>query len=339
MSKRLLTLILLCFPFLVIAASSQNYDLSQESLGFVEFDGGSLNFDFKSSLGSVGVGQSTSGNYIIDQGRVWSITTTPVVPPGGGGGGGGGGSNNVDTGIIFSGWAYPSSEVRLLKDGQIIASTVAGPDAQFSIEAVDLNSGNHTFVVMGIDSVGITSQQYSFPITLTNGVTATISGVFLAPTLGVDKKQVRQGDNIGIFGRTIPEGDVVIGVASEVETFRTVPSDGNGAFFYAMDTSFLEIGDHETRAKSAKDGIISEFGRTVHFVVDNENILNDTVGCAQKGDLNNDCRVNLIDFSIAGFWYNKQLTGTITNRETLQLNGDSTINLVDLSIMAFHWTG
>ena len=53
------------------------------------------------------------------------------------------------------------------------------------------------------------------------------------------------------------------------------------------------------------------------------------------GDLNCDGRVNIIDFSIMAYWYNKKTTPPTK----IDLNGDGKITLIDFSIMAFYWTG
>ena len=58
-----------------------------------------------------------------------------------------------------------------------------------------------------------------------------------------------------------------------------------------------------------------------------------------KGDLNGDCRVNLVDFSIAAYWYTRTLSSDFALKEQEQLNGDSKISLIDFSIMAYYWTG
>jgi hypothetical protein len=53
-----------------------------------------------------------------------------------------------------------------------------------------------------------------------------------------------------------------------------------------------------------------------------------------KGDVNNDKRVNLIDFSIVAFWYKKPNAPA-----NVDINGDKKVDIVDFSIMAFNWTG
>ena len=57
-------------------------------------------------------------------------------------------------------------------------------------------------------------------------------------------------------------------------------------------------------------------------------------GFRKKCDLNNDNRVNLLDFSIMAFWYKR-----LTFPPKVDLNTDKQVNLTDLSILAFCWTG
>ncbi len=61
--------------------------------------------------------------------------------------------------------------------------------------------------------------------------------------------------------------------------------------------------------------------------------------CFRKGDLNDDCRVNLVDFSIAAYWYKQVLSERFLEVEKKKLNGDGRVSLRDFSIMAYWWTG
>ena len=97
----------------------------------------------------------------------------------------------------------------------------------------------------------------------------------------------------------------------------------------------LEIGQHQTKSKSALSGEITAFGKTVGFVVGNKNVLAElTKVTATKGDTNGDNRVNLVDFSVAAYWYKR-----LNPPASADLNSDGKVNLVDFSIMAFNWTG
>lgn len=261
------------------------------------------------------------------------------------GGGSGGGRGGViifqpETGITFSGRAYPLSKVTILKDGQIALETIAGPDARFSATIADLSPGNYNFTVKSTDENGIPSSPFSFPVFISQGSTTDVTGIFIAPTIEVDKLQVRKGDDIVIFGQTVPESEVTIEVNSETQIFVETESDSNGVYLYNLNSAPLEYGGHDTQSKTnLETGESSGFGKRVAFSVGDQNIFKDITTSYCNADLNSDSRVNLLDFSIAAFWYNKTLSADVTSLEASCLNGDGKINLVDFSIMAFYWTG
>ena len=59
----------------------------------------------------------------------------------------------------------------------------------------------------------------------------------------------------------------------------------------------------------------------------------------EKGDLNSDKKVNIVDFSIAAYWYKRTISAEFAAKERERLNGDGKVNLVDFSILAYYWTG
>ncbi len=251
----------------------------------------------------------------------------------GGGGGGGGGGYNAPTGITFSGKAYPLSSVIVLMNGQEVVRTIAGPDAQFSVTLGTLNPGNYTFSILGEDQNGRRSALFTFPILISQGATTTVSGIFIAPTIDVDKVQVKQGDNLTIFGQTVPGSSVTISVHSNPEYFYQVQSDTRGAYLLALDTSPLAIGNHQTKSKSQISASeLSSFGKVISFAVGGVTIPKD--GTCRRGDINCDGRVNLVDFSIMAFWYKK-----VSPPTKVDFNNDSKVSLIDFSILAYYWTG
>jgi len=268
-----------------------------------------------------------------------------VFPSGGGGGGGGGGGSgggttlSAATGVNFSGRAYPLSTVGILKDGQLAVTTIADPDANFNVSITGLSAGDYTFSVYGEDSQNRRSSSFTFPIFITAGVVTNIGGIFLAPTIAVDKSQVKRGDNIAIFGQSIPDAKVTISVNSAQEFFEQTQSDKNGVYLYDFDTSPLALDTHTTKSKAATSSTISPFSNTVSFVVGDKTVLASAGSCPMKGDLNGDCHVNLVDFSIAAYWYHRALSDTFKAMEASQLSGDGKIDLKDFSIMAYYWTG
>lgn len=254
------------------------------------------------------------------------------------GGGGGGGVSLPATSVTFSGRAYPLSKVTVLKDGQKAVTTIAGPGAKFNTSITGLSAGNYIFSLYGEDNQDQRSTLFTFPVYITIGATTNITGIFIAPTINVDKKEVKRGDNIAIFGQSAPNSEIIISVNSDKEFFEKTQSDQNGVYLYNFDSSVLKKGNHYTKSKAAVDGKITSFGKTIGFLVGAKNIIK-AVEESLKGDLSGDGRVNLIDFSIAAYWYKQTLSAKFASKEAQQLNSDGKIDLIDFSIMAFYWTG
>ena len=258
------------------------------------------------------------------------------APPaeGGGGGGGGGGAGPAPTGgmVYFVGRAYPRSSVILLKDAQVVATTVSGPDATFTISLSSLSAGNYNFSLYSEDKEARRSSLLTFPVSITAGAITNIGGIFIAPTIAVDKEQVKQGDNLAIFGQSSPGSEVTIQINSEEEIFQKVKADVSGVYLYNLDSSILEFGRHTAKSKSAIVGEISPMSGAVAFSVGNKTILKTKE--VKKGDTNGDKKVNLVDFSVVAYWYKRAKPPA-----TIDLNADGKINLVDFSILAFNWTG
>lgn len=257
---------------------------------------------------------------------------SPSSSPSGGGGGGGGIIS--PTGVTFSGKAYPKSIITVLKDAQIAATTIAGADANFSISVSGISGGSYIFSVYSEDSKGIRSSLLTFPVSVTSGATTNIGGIFIAPTIAVDKSEVKRGDNIAIFGQSAPNGEITIGINSDEEFFSKTKADQNGTYLYNLDTSPLAMEQHFTRSKAAHNGEITSFSKSISFIVGTKNIAAELPKTVAKGDLNSDRRVNLVDFSIAAYWYKRS-----NPPATADLNGDGKVDLIDFSIMAFYWTG
>jgi hypothetical protein len=263
-----------------------------------------------------------------------NVTISAQVNTGIGGGSGGGGGTSP-TEVRFSGMGYPSSMIYIVKDGTVVATTVAAPNAQFSVTVADLAPGSYIFAVYGEDGDDRKSTSFSFPVFVTAGTSISIGGIFLSPTIDVDKIQVKQGEPIGIFGQSIPDAEVSIVVNSETQHIRRVSTDESGNYFLRFDSAVLEYGEHSTKSAAIEETDVSSFSDPAGFRVGTVTIPKTAAGCeALRGDLNCDSRVNLVDFSIMAFWYRR--TGVPVK---VDLNSDGTVTLIDFSIMAYHWTG
>ena len=230
-------------------------------------------------------------------------------------------------------------KVTVLKDAQIAAQTLADSAANFRVAVSGLSAGGYIFGVYSEDGQGRRSSLLTFPVTVTSGVTVEVGNIFIAPTIAVDKSEVKRGENIAIFGQSTPKADVTIAINSEEEFFGKAITDAGGAYLYNFDTAQLEKGQHLTKSKATVKGAISSFGKTVSFAVGTKTIFAQPSKCPAKADLNNDCQVNLVDFSIAAYWYKRTLSAEFKSKEVERLSGDGKVDLVDFSIMAFYWTG
>ncbi|MCX6797748.1 MAG: hypothetical protein NTX66_00815 [Candidatus Falkowbacteria bacterium] len=274
-----------------------------------------------------------------------------TLPPSGGGGGGGGGVLpglviNPTTSASFAGKSYPSSIVKLLRDGELAASTISGKDANFQMAIQGLSPGNHLFSVYSEDAAGRRSVILPFNLFVAQGAIIQLTGIFIPPTIEINKTDFLPGEVVNILGQTAPASQVSITVHSDQTLSLKTEANNNGFYFYSLDTSLLEIGSHELKTRSSHNGEVSDFSPTLSFRVSNEIDQATTTAdlepvkleeAKQKVDFNNDQKINLIDFSIAAFWYKQAATTEAAKK--VDLNNDGIINLIDFSILAYYWTG
>ena len=274
--------------------------------------------------------------------------TTACVRSSNSGGGGGGGSSSGATvtgttnsaQVVLVGRAYPNRTVTILKDAQIVATTVADAAANFQVTVSGLAAGTYRFSLSAVDVKGVRSSSITVPVMLTKGILNKVDTIFIPPTLSSDKVQVKQGDKIVFSGQSVPVADVAIALQPSQRLLGHVKTGTDGTYSYAFDTTALATGPQVVKAFVTSNRVLSPQSNALTFAVGGTNILSATSSiCAIKGDLNNDCKVNLVDFSIAAFWYQTPLTPAFAAREREHLSGDGKVDITDFSIMAFHWTG
>lgn len=267
-------------------------------------------------------------------------TTSCVFTPPPSSGGSGGGSTQKGAQVVLKGRAYPKSEVTILKDAQIVATTIADDNATFQVLIKALSAGTYIFSIYSEDTKGVRSSLLTFPISVSKNVVTKIESIFVSPTLTGDKVEVKKGEPIILFGQSTPFSAITIEVNSEMQHFVKATSNTDGVYLYTFDSSVLELGSHTAKSRASLESVISSQSAVYPFEVGTKNVYNKAPPtCPTKADLNSDCRVNLVDFSIVAFWYQRTVSPSFLIRETNHLNGDGKINLVDFSIMAFHWTG
>lgn len=278
------------------ASGTVTYTVGQASV-----PGGPYAFTSAGSALSLSIGNLTGGQayYFIVRARdatnavvatsseVSATPTAQNATPQSSSGGGGGSITYAETpsaAVTISGRAYPLSTVVLLEDGQPVVSTIADPLANFST-SLTVPAGSHLFSVYSQDAAGNRSGTFSFPVTLAAGAHTDIGGIFLSPTISVDKTEVKRGDNLIIFGQSAPKSTIIISVHSDTELFRQTKSDAFGGYLYMLDTSPLEIGSHEVKAKASASGQISDYGRYVAFTVGSRSVKVSKKASCSEDDL------------------------------------------------------
>ncbi len=296
--------------------------------------------------------QDAFGNFIATSTEVSATPVAPVAPPpassGGGGGGGGGGGAPAPTGpaetkVIIKGRAYPAATVTVFRDGTVIGTINVDSNGGWQIESLVVG-GIYSFSAYAIDKDNRRSLTSSFTANIISGQTTTISDIIIAPTIGSDKAEVKSGGNIQFFGFGFPNSDVNIVVNSETQIIDKTLSDNVGFWRYILNTTPLELGSHTSKSQVvAPDSVISPFSESLAFRVGDKDVpAGQVIGtpiptsaCNKNGDLNNDKRVNIVDFSILLFFWNQ----TNPRNPCVDINKDKIVNIFDFSIILFWWTG
>lgn len=290
---------------------------------------------------------SCAGNCNINLSACASVGLTEPGNQGsqGGGSGGGGASGSAtgfapgseippkETKVVIIGKAYPGSEVNILTDGKVIGMVKADPKADFYFETSAIAPGVVGLGLWAEDNKGRKSALQTLTFRVASGAVTTVSGVYLSPSIDIDRPILARGETLQIFGQTVPDGQVIIHVNSETEIVKQTDSSNTGDWLLKFDTTPLEEEEyHITKATfqlaSPKNVISSGFSKAISFYVGKTGSTDTCPGA----DLNKDGKVNLVDFSILLYYWG-------TDNACADQNHNGKVDLIDFSIMLYHWTG
>jgi hypothetical protein len=298
--------------------------------------------------------EDTFGNTIATSSEVSGVpvaptpSPTPSPSPSGGGGGGGGivAQPVFETKIILKGRTSPKANVTILKDGAVIPALLADINGNWQTE-LTVSGGIYTFSIYAIDTDDRKTLTTSFTTSIPANQSTTISDIILAPTISADKSTVKQGSTITFFGATFPQSDVNLTVNSHTTIVDKTKSDKFGFWNYKLDSNLLEKGDHAAKSQTVtSDSLTSIFSGSLGFKVGDSDVpfgkIQGTASptaqptqCNKNGDINNDKKVNIIDFSILLFYWGQSKPANAC----ANVNQTGTVDIFDFSIMLFWWTG
>ncbi len=258
-----------------------------------------------------------------------TFNTSGCTTGGGGGGGGGYVPPPTVTKVIIQGKAYPAAKITILMDGKVGTIITADSLANFKTELTTLTAGVYTFGLWAEDKEGRKSITFSFTLTVTAGIITTVSGIFIPPTIELEKVNLLKGETLKILGQTAPESEIDIHIESPQEIVEKTIADEGGNWIFPFDTSPLDEGSHTSRAKAkTPEGLLSSFSKVLGFFIGKYGVAE----VCPRADFNKDGKTNLIDFSIMLYWWGKY-------NPCVDQNKDGIVNLPDFSIMMYYWTG
>lgn len=236
------------------------------------------------------------------------------------------------TAVVLKGIAYPSSTVTILKNSVVAVQLPADPQAKFDVTIGSLTAGSYTFGVYGTDADGRDGPVSNFTVTLTTGTTVTITGIFLGPTISADKTSLKPGETITLLGTTSPSSAVHVYVSSTVEKQFDTQATPIGGWSKQILASDLVTGTYTARSKAVDTGgDISAYSDTVTFTIAATTPTGPTY---LRADINQDGKVDLIDFSILLYYWGQKNAP----HPRVDINQDTVVNIIDFSIMLFYWT-
>lgn len=237
---------------------------------------------------------------------------------------------------IFRGRAYPGSSILILKNGIVLHEASSYSDGTFEIPVRNIVPGTYTFSLVAKDGKGLKSSPITYTIVITSGAVTEVKGIIIPPTITTDKIQVMSGSDIIFSGKAIPNETILLTLFAKTGITKTIQGNASGTWSYKLTTQGLDAGNYTAKVRTQIGQQYTLYSEPLLFTVGDTNILRKggTTLINARCDLNNDSRVNLLDFSIMAFWYKR-----IGFPLKVDLNSDGRINLTDLSILAYCWTG
>lgn len=263
---------------------------------------------------------------------MWAPTSTPInsgVPL------------SVEAGtdtVLFRGVAFPQATISLLKNAVTLATTSSAINGAFQIGVRNLTPGIYSFGLQASDNDGIKTSLEIITVYVASGITTLVDGVFLSPTITSDLISVGPGDSFTLSGNAVPNTFITVTIQEgDTKVLKKTMSDENGGWNLMLNSTEFSPGAYSVKARSSTADDLSSFSPELDFIIGDESRLRakaTNLGARARCDVNNDSRVDIKDFSILAYWYNR-----LGFPQKVDLNDDGNFDLTDFSILAYCWTG
>lgn len=132
--------------------------------------------------------------------------------------------------LTISGYHSPYASIILkTPGGTFLASTTADKNGYFSISDVLINASELTYCFQVVDfkRIGISESCITLDGPIIGDITYT--DIFLPPTIGLSQERINAGNDVAVFGYTMPGATVKISINGEIVT---VTADSTGYYSY-----------------------------------------------------------------------------------------------------------
>lgn len=234
--------------------------------------------------------------------------------------------------VQLSGIAAPGAIVTITRDGTLISTLVSGVGADYSVILGTEPIGQHEYLLAAEDESGGILGSQTLALNLQSGSTTIVSGIFLGPSIAIDKTEVELGQSVTLSGQTAPGSSVTVTVSSTQVLDFSVVAASDGTWTRVVNTESVGTGQHSAKARAVTTGnTISAYSPSVSFLV---NPFDPATG-KEPSDINTDGSSNLIDLSILlFFWHSSN-----PSNPRADINNDGFVDIIDFSILLFQWTG
>ncbi len=236
--------------------------------------------------------------------------------------------SEIQTRVVLRGKAIPNADLNILVDGEQTAKVRTDSNADFFFTSNSITPGTATIGLWATDAEGAKTITTTVVFEVVQSAVTTVANILIPPTISVSASQVPAGTPLTISGASVPNARVTSEVSgTPVSVFGADVSEA-GLWSLQIDTNSLKEGFHTVKPKVELTAAErSGFGRAVSFYIGDEP-LSDIVST----DVNDDGRINLVDFSIFLLSW-----GEADVR--FDFNQDGIVSLADFSILLFNWTG
>lgn len=179
--------------------------------------------------------------------------------------------------VTFEGYASPFASIVITTDGQILRSTTADETGKWTIPEARVKRGFSSFCVTTIDFKRLGESEACMEIEPIY-VSSTIYDIFLPPTIGLFRKQVRVGQEAIIWGYSMPNSRVTIRI-NDNETI-TLTADAAGYYEYRFEPE--RAGSYRLKATAVYQGLTS-LEPTKDVILEAQTIPQEAVGKVGEG--------------------------------------------------------